>query len=308
MSLAMPPAKADNLSASFVGNGNNRRIRISWADNSISETSFLLQRTVNGTTWVDIGTLDSPLNAPNLHGQRSLTDPTSNASTPYRYRVLAQNTVGYGGAFPSVTAKSTSSTLGVNAPQAPTLLTAALQTVSGAPRVSLTWRDNATNETGFLVERSTDNGVTFTQIAAPPARSSTGNVTFVDTAVTLGSTYQYRVAAVNAAGASGPTNVVTTTVAPPTAPANLAGTAVRQGGGERMTVTWNDVVSESGYTVQWSSTQAFTTTNGTGSTAANVTSFTTGSIARQVWYVRVRATNALGVSPWSGPIQVTAAP
>ena len=50
-----------------------------------------------------------------------------------------------------MTAKSTSATLGVNAPAAPTTLTA---TLPAGPRVSLTWRDNATNETGFVVERS----------------------------------------------------------------------------------------------------------------------------------------------------------
>ena len=62
-------------------------------------------------------------------------------------------------------------------PAAPTNLTATLQ---AGPQVSLTWTDNATNETGFVVERST-NGGAFTQIATAPARNNTGNVTYVDT-------------------------------------------------------------------------------------------------------------------------------
>lgn len=305
VTLAMPPNKADQLAWTVVGTGSNQRIRLTWQDNSINETSFLVQRTADGTTWADVGTVDSPLDEPNLHGTRAFVDPTANASLPYQYRVVAQNTVGYGGQFPALTVKSVSGVLGVNSPAAPSNLTATLQ---AGPRVSLTWRDNATNEAQFLVERSTDSGATFAPIATAPPRNNTGNVTFVDTAVTLGSTYQYRVRAVNVAGSSGPSNTVTVTVAPPAAPANLAGTAARQGNGERVTVTWSDVVGESGYLVQWSDTQAFTTVAGSGTTAADVTTFTSGAIARQTWYFRVRATNALGVSAWSGPIQVAAAP
>ncbi len=73
---------------------------------------------------------------------------------------------------------------GVNAPAAPTNLVATLQT---GPQVSLTWRDNATNETGFVVERSSDNGVTFTPLPTTVTpRNNTGNVTFVDTTVVPG--------------------------------------------------------------------------------------------------------------------------
>ena len=73
--------------------------------------------------------------------------------------------------------------------------------------MSLTWRDNATNETGFVVERCTGVApasacTNFAQIAAPGPRNSTGNVTYVDTTVAAGNTYSYRVKAVNAAGSS----------------------------------------------------------------------------------------------------------
>ncbi len=74
------------------------------------------------------------------------------------------------------------------------------------PQVSLTWRDNANNETGFVVERCTF-------VAAPHdlqqlradrhtagPRNNTGNVTYVDTTVTCGNSYLYQVAAFNGAG------------------------------------------------------------------------------------------------------------
>ena len=91
------------------------------------------------------------------------------------------------------------------APAAPTNLVATLQ---AGPQVRLTWRDNATNESGFVIERSTD-GVNFTQIATAPARNNTGNVTFTDTTVKAAQTtqsYTYRVAAGNVAGLSAYSN------------------------------------------------------------------------------------------------------
>ncbi|QTO37779.1 multicopper oxidase domain-containing protein [Tessaracoccus sp. MC1865] len=305
VSLALPPLQPVGLAYTLTGRGNNRRVRLTWTDNSITETSFVVQRTADGTTWVDVGTVQSPLDQVNTRGgTRELVDATSNATTPYRYRVQAVNTVGYGAEFPSLSVRATSLELGVNIPGAPTQLVGALQ---AGPRVALTWRDNASNESGFVVERSTDGGTTFAALATPAARNGTGNVTFTDTSVTLGSTYQYRVTAANAAGASAPSNTLSITVAVPATPANLAGTARRQGNGERVTLTWADLANESGYTLQWSTTAAFTTVNGTGSTPANTTTFTTGTITRQTWFFRVRAANALGTSAWSPLVQVAAA-
>ena len=42
-------------------------------------------------------------------------------------------------------------------PAAPTNLTAAI--ASCGPQVNLSWTDNATNENGFVIERSADGGV-----------------------------------------------------------------------------------------------------------------------------------------------------
>ena len=303
VSLALPPRKPDGLVSSLVGNGNNRRVKLEWNDNSITETSFVVQRTTNGTTWMNAGTVTSPLDQANTHELRTFTDPSSNATTPYRYRIAALNTVGYGGQFPGMTVRSLSGELGVNVPAAPTSLTATLQ---AGPRVSLTWRDNATNESGFVVERAT-NGGAFVQIATPPARTSTGNVTMVDNSVVLGNAYDYRVSAANLAGRSVPTNTASVSVALPPAPVVTAATAARSGSGERITVTWGDVPGETGYTVQWSATSDFAAIAGSGSVAAGLTSFTTGNLVRQVWYVRVVAVNVLGSSLPSEVLTVPAA-
>jgi hypothetical protein len=306
ISLALPPLKPNGLKTAVTGKGNKAQFVVTWNDNSITETSFELQRTTNGTTWTTVGTSASPLDQTNVHGVRSLTDTTSDAGTAYQYRVVANNTVGYLTQFPSMTVRSTSDTVGVNAPTAPSTLTAAL---AAGPQVTLTWKDNASNETGFVVQRSADNGATSTQVGTAPAKAGSGsNVTFADSSVVAGTTYQYQVLSTNVGGSSAPSNVVTITVAVPSVPAPVGATAARQGNGERATFRWGDVTNEAGYTIQWSTTSAFTVVAGTGTTAANVTTFVSGTIARQVWFFRVRAVNALGASAYSAPTQVAAAP
>jgi hypothetical protein len=71
-------------------------------------------------------------------------------------------------------------------------------------KVTLNWTDNSSNETGFVVERSTSATGGFSQLVTVPA----GSTSFVDGAVTRKTTYFYRVAATNANGASSTSNVV----------------------------------------------------------------------------------------------------
>jgi hypothetical protein len=80
-------------------------------------------------------------------------------------------------------------------PAAPSNLVA---TAASSTRVSLTWRDNAGNESGFAIFRATGGGNTFVQIATVGP-----NVTaFADTTVRPATSYKYRVRAFNGAGAS----------------------------------------------------------------------------------------------------------
>ena len=73
-------------------------------------------------------------------------------------------------------------------------------------QVTLTWTDNANNETGFRVERST-NGTVFSVIASPGANTAN----YKDSTTVRRQTYYYRVAARNNAGLSSYSNVVTAT-------------------------------------------------------------------------------------------------
>ena len=91
-------------------------------------------------------------------------------------------------------------------PAAPSDLTFAVD-FSTTPQASLTWTDNSDDETGFGIERSTDE-VHFSQIA----RVAANVTTYKDTSVSHGTTYYYRVRALHPSGNSGYSNVAQYTV------------------------------------------------------------------------------------------------
>jgi FtsP/CotA-like multicopper oxidase with cupredoxin domain len=307
VSLVLPPLAPDGLVYSISGSGSKARVVLTWNDNSITETAFAIQSMDWQGNWVDVGSVLSPLNQLNTHGTRSFTVPTAfNAALGYRYRVVAQNSVGYGSGFPTMTAQSLSGELAIGtAPLAPTSLTASLK---AGPQVSLTWRDNATNESGFVIQRSTD-GVNFAQIGTAPARNNTGNVTFTDTTLpkaTASVTYTYQVAAVNPIGSSAFSNtasILVPMVTPPAAPTSLVAALVA---GPQIKLTWNDASNnESGFIIQRSTdgvnfTQVATAPGlaATGSVSWTDTSITKSAVNVTYSY-RVAATNSAGTSAFS---------
>ena len=86
---------------------------------------------------------------------------------------------------------------------APTNLTAKAQ----SSKVSLSWEDNATGEAGYKIERSSSGGA-FTEITTLPA----GTSSYDDSAVTVGTSYAYRIKAFNDFANSFPSNEVSITV------------------------------------------------------------------------------------------------
>jgi hypothetical protein len=308
VSVALPPFKADGLAFSTIGSGNKTQLVLTWKDNSITETAFVIQSMSWTGTWSNVGTVLSPLNLSNIHQARSFIVPgTYNPSLGYRYRVVAQNTVGYGSGFPTLTVQSVSDALVVGtAPLAPSSLTATLQ---AGPQIRLNWTDNATNENGFVIERSTD-GINFTQIATAPARSNTGSVTFTDTTVTASATnvtYSYRVAAVNPAGYS-VYSVSAPVLVPalPAVPSNFMATNGPNSGNSRSVIlNWTDNSNnETGFTIQRATNATFTQGLTTVTVGANVTTLTQTGLSRNTkYYYRIRANN--GTIIFSGWVNLT---
>ena len=304
VSVALPPKQPDGLGSSITGSGG---VLLTWNDNSINETEHVVQR-MNGTgTWTNVGTIPSPLNAPNTKGVRTFDDSTVPQGNTYQYRIVAQNTVGYGGAFPSMTVQSTSTPISVVVPlRAPTGLEATFQAGTGSatwlpPGVQLSWTDNAIGETGFGIERAI-NGGAFAQIAIAPALTGTGPTTFVDTTIQPNTAYSYRVRALNGTPSDYSLTATVTTPGFPVAPtiATIAGSRVGNGPNDRVTLTWTDLANETGYTVQRATNATFTAGLVTSNLGANVTTFTTGNVPRNTtFYFRVRGFNAVSPSAWS---------
>ena len=186
ISVSAPPT-AVVLSGTRTNNQDN----LAWA-NARQASGFIVQRAAAPTgPWTDMGTL--PENAISY----SSAPPDLN---PYSYQVVSVNAVGYGATagYSTLTTQSAPSNVvtlqsALAAPAAPRNVVA---TAITGPAGRLTWMDNATNESGFVIQRCQGaNCTNFAPLATVGSRFLTGSVTYNDTTVVAGQTYTYRVAA-----------------------------------------------------------------------------------------------------------------
>jgi hypothetical protein len=178
-------------------------------------------------------------------------------------------------------------------PAAPSNLTA---TAASSSQINLAWTDNSSNETGFLVERSTGTGA-FAQIASLGA----GVTSYNNTGLAASTTYNYRVRATNATGNSAYSATVTraTTAATTTAPAAPSNLTTTVASNTQINLAWTDNSNnETSFLVERSTgTGAFAQIASVG---AGVTSYSsTGLTANTSYNFRVRANNAVGNSAYS---------
>ncbi len=182
-------------------------------------------------------------------------------------------------------------------PAAPSALTAS---ATSATQIALTWTDNSTTESGFEIERSSDN-VTF----APTGSVSADVVSFTATGLTADTWYYFRVRAVASAGNSTYSNVAsgrTPAAATLGAPSGLAATSVST---TQIRLNWIDnATSETGFAWALSTDSVnFTWNSGV---AANATTITVGSLTPGTAYsFRVRAVQGTTMSASSNTATAT---
>lgn len=229
--IGVSPAAPTFVSAVRSGSGNQRQYAITWVDNSKNETGFVIERRVAGssTTWSVIARPQSSrlgvvpfvnTGVGSGTGTRTYIDRIGNTNTLYEYRVYAVNVVGDvwdysnpgfneippGGGWPTLTLDSLGQ--GTTGVAAPTGLTgSAVRKNAQTATVTLTWTDNAANETGFVIQRA-ENPV-FTQNAVNATVAA--NVTTFKQDVARGKTYYYRVLAFSGTVQSGWSNIATVT-------------------------------------------------------------------------------------------------
>ena len=277
------PADPSDLSATAA---LSTEIDLSWIDNSSDETGFMIERSesIDGIFTV-IATVGA--------GITDYTDTGLTPSTTYYYRVNAVN--GSGNSGYSNIAFDTTSAPPIIIPAAPTGLSAS---AASSSRIDLTWTDNSSDETGFIVERSTSSDGVFTAIAALGSDATTYN----DTGLSASTTYYYRVYAANSAGNSAYSNTASAaTLDPPvTIPSAPSGLSATGKSSSRIDLTWIDNSSgETGFIVERA-----TSSDGTfaqiATVGSNVTSYSnTGLNASTTYYYRVFASNSAGNSDYS---------
>jgi len=168
-----------------MANGSQDLINVFWVDNSNNEDGFEVQRRVNQGAWSSVALTES--------NSTIFVDMEIQVAGEYEYRVRAKK-----GALASSFDNSNVVTIAekeavITKPAAPTNLSAVVVEAI----VTLTWKDNASNEQGFKIERR-EQGGTWSQVNMAAA-----NVTsYANNTVMAGKTYEYRVKAYNQAGDS----------------------------------------------------------------------------------------------------------
>jgi titin len=266
----------------------DRQVTVSWtapsSNGGSAITGYRVQRATNGTNWATVST--RPATA------RSFTVTGLTNRTAYQFRVRAVSAIGLGAASAVVTA-TPRTVPGV--PRSP-------EAFPGNEAVTVTWINPATNGgsliTGYRVQRSRNN-TNWTTLAttAPSARS------YVATGLFNGTNYQFRVIALNAAGAGAPSAVVAATPRPlPSAPLSPA----VQPGDQRAIVRWATPAGTGGspitaYRVQQSTNGRDWTTVATRPATAR-SSILNGLTNGANHQFRVRAVNATGEGPPSAGV------
>jgi len=259
------PDAPSNLVAITV---SSSQINLSWQDNVTTDDNFTIERKIGAAGAYSV--IDTIRTA----NTTVYSDFGLAAGTNYFYRVRAYNDDGYS----AYTNEADATTL-PDPTAAPSNLTA---TAVSNSQINLTWQDNATDETGFTVERLEDDD--FSEIATLPANTTS----YSNTGLAASTEYTYRVQAFNASGNSAYSDAADDKTFP-NAPSSLAATAVSI---RQINLTWNDnSTDESGVLIE-RKIGAGGTYSQIDAVEADVTSYSdVGLAASTNHYYRVRAYN-----------------
>jgi titin len=175
-------------------------------------------------------------------------------------------------------------------------------TVRSSTSVRLFWDDNASTESGYKIERST-NGKDFTQLNVLPPNTSS----YINGRLRPYKKYYYRVRAFDASSHSGYTNIKRAIPQPipssdPLAvPTNFKAASASS---TSIKLTWTDTASETGYKIERSTNgKDFTEINAVG---PNVTTYTNGKLTLgKKYYYRLRAFDATRTSAYTAVVNAT---
>lgn len=265
-------------------------VRLNWVapttNGGTAVTDYQIQlSTDNGVNWNpyadEVGVLTT------------VTLVSLNRITDYQFRVRAVNAAGES-AFSTVALAKT-----WTPPSAPTDLRV---TTSNTSSVSLSWRaaedDGGTAVTDYVIEFVAGSSEVWSTFSDGTSLLTSATVTGLNP----GTTYRFRVRAVNALD-RGAVSLVATTVTPvalPSAPSSLTATA----GNGQVALAWTAPTSTGGatidnYLIEMSTNEGISWSTITRPVSTSTSFTATGLSAGMTYYFRVMAVNSAGQSPYS---------
>jgi hypothetical protein len=231
---------------------------------------------------------------------------TINSGGMYTAPSSGTGSVSVGATSGSVRGTALVTVTALSVPAAPANLTASAVSKT---KVNLSWTDSSINVSGFNIQRSSNGGKSWTQIAQVAGTVTT----YADTTVSKGKTYLYRVDAFNSAGTSAWTPAVTVTTPlqapsplpdpdgptfglPPAAPLNLTALAVSP---HQVHLSWTaNSAGATAFVIQRLGADGTWTT--IAQVGAGITTFSDTTVnPTQTYQYRVFAINDAGNSPFS---------
>ena len=230
--------------SSLVNNpGSEARIELAWNRNSTDESSVVVQRgDENCANFVSLPSLPA--------GTTSYTDTSISAATTYCYQVqVCKADIDPGVADNSWCSPFSNQVLATSSIVPPDPLSVDFINTTEA---HLKWVNSTESETGFVVERCEGNGCTgFTEVAGSPLGPDV--TSFTDNSLCSGTTYRYRVKAVNGSQWSSDYTVPLEVTSATPVPVNdlAAKELVDASDSRQINVSWTDAnLDEDGFSLE----------------------------------------------------------
>ena len=283
--ITVVPVSAPSLTAKYI---NQSIVSITWDD---SKYINLFQ--LEASKWDDAVSSWSDWTIISLSPSGTGTTSTVTIGGKYRYRLNAKSGSGYRGV--------SKITEYVSNLAAPSDLTA---NIISNGRIDLSWTNAAGNEGSLQLWRK-DGGDKDSGTYKLRATLHNNTNTFTDLfSLVSGTTYHYKINAVNASGDYSASAYTGITAAVPAAPVSLRASVTSADG---ITLVWTDNSNnESGFRIERfdETSKAFTEI---ATVAVNTATYKdTGVTAGESYIYRVRAYNIMGASPYSNEIVVSA--
>lgn len=211
------PASPSDLTATAL---SSTQVELAWTDNSSDETQFRVEAKIAGGAWKPAATAAANSTGTVVGGLVP--------ATAYSFRVVARR--GTSGSVPSGEASATTLP---DAPFAPSSVTGAPTSATGAV---LTWSDESSDETGFLIELRTPSSGAWVPLATLPPNTTAWELEPLLTGVP----HSFRIRALGSQASSPPSEVVSLTPQAPDAPCGGSPGVLCLQDRFRVTVDWNN--------------------------------------------------------------------